>query len=558
MTNHAQQLREKIDDRSALVGIIGLGYVGLPLALAFTEKGFNVLGFDTDPKKVDKINRGESYIKHLDPTRLTRAIASPGAEALGGVGGKSEMSNGVGDDKFEIRNSKSEIDPGDGKLEATSDFSRLSEPDAILICVPTPLGPHKEPDLQYVESSAHAIKKTLRPGQLIILESTTYPGTTDDLLLPILESPFEPGLGVSPALGTAAGTAAPQDIPEPLVGQASRLPCDDEIRNSKFEIPNAMSDGKSEIRNSKFEIPNAMSDGKSEIRNSKFEISCGVDFFLAFSPEREDPGNPSFGTTNTPKVVGGVDDTSGDLAQSLYDQIVDSTVRVSSARVAEAAKLTENIFRSVNIALVNELKVIYDRLGIDIWDVLDAAATKPFGFMRFNPGPGLGGHCIPLDPFYLAWRAREAGVPTKFIELAGEINTAMPGYVIDKLQAALNEHGKAMKGAKILVLGLAYKPDIDDPRESPAFEIIDRLLKLGAEVSYHDPHISVAPSMRSWPDLPTMESQPLTPDTLAAADATVLVTDHAAVDYDLVLEHAPILIDTRGVYRDHNGKVHPA
>jgi UDP-N-acetyl-D-glucosamine dehydrogenase len=321
-----------------------------------------------------------------------------------------------------------------------------------------------------------------------------------------------------------------------------------------------MGDGKFEIRNSKFEMSDGMGD---DIPNSSFlipnsNLKCGTHFFLAFSPEREDPGNPDFGTTNVPKVVGGVDPISGDLAQALYDQIVDSTVRVSSARVAEASKLTENIFRSVNIALVNELKIIFDRLDIDVWEVLDAAATKPFGFMRFNPGPGLGGHCIPLDPFYLAWRAREAGVPTKFIELAGEINTAMPGYVIDKLQAALNEHGKAMKGAKILVLGLAYKPDIDDPRESPAFEIIDRLLSLGAEVSYHDPHIPVAPSMRSWPDLPPMESQPLTGESLQSVDATILITDHKAVDYDLVLENAPLIIDTRGVYRDHNGKVHPA
>jgi UDP-N-acetyl-D-glucosamine dehydrogenase len=287
-------------------------------------------------------------------------------------------------------------------------------------------------------------------------------------------------------------------------------------------------------------------------------MRCGTHFFLAFSPEREDPGNPTFGTTNVPKVVGGVDPVSGDLAQALYDQIINRTVRVASARIAEASKLTENVFRAVNIALVNELKVIYDRLGIDVWEVLDAAATKPFGFMRFNPGPGLGGHCIPLDPFYLAWRAREAGVPTRFIELAGEINTGMPGYVIDKLQAALNERGKAVKGARVLVLGLAYKPDIDDPRESPSFEIIDRLLELGAEVGYHDPHIPSAPVMRSWPDLPPMTSQPLTAESLAATDAAILVTDHKAVDYNLVLQHAPLIIDTRGVYRHKNEKVHPA
>jgi len=504
MTNHAQQLREKINDRSALVGIIGLGYVGLPLALAFAEKGFNVLGFDTDPAKVDKINRGESYIKHLDPTRLARATGH--APAVG-VAENSQLST---------LNSQ--------LLSATADFSRLSETDAILICVPTPLGPHKEPDLQYVESSAHAIQKTLRPGQLVILESTTYPGTTDDLLKPILESP----LGrrqTSPSVISTEGAERPSG-----------------------EI---CADGKSEISDD-------VSDGKSEIRNSKFEIKCGTHFFLAFSPEREDPGNPDFGTKNIPKVVGGVEEISGDLAEALYAQVLDSTVRVRNARTAEATKLMENVFRAVNIALVNELKMVFEKMGVDIWDVLDAAETKPFGFMRFNPGPGWGGHCIGLDPFYLAWKARESGQRTGFIELAGDINIEMPKYVIEKLTQSLNERGKSVKGAKILVLGLAYKPDIDDPRESPAFEIIDRLLALGAEVSYHDPHIPVAPSMRSWPGLPPMESQALTEESLQSVDAALLITDHKNVDYDLVLEHAPLLIDTRGVYRDHNGKVHPA
>jgi UDP-N-acetyl-D-glucosamine dehydrogenase len=461
-TTHADKLLEKIENKTALVGIIGLGYVGLPLALAFTEKGFNVLGLDVDPVKIDQLTAGECYIKHLDCERVERAVAA-------------------------------------SLFEATTDFARLAEPDAILICVPTPLGPHREPDMRYVEKSTMAIQDTLRPGQLVILESTTYPGTTDELLKPILENACHPERSSEASESKDLGGG--EDI-EPL--------------------------------------------------------KCGSDFFLAFSPEREDPGNPSFGTTNTPKVVGGVDETSGDLAQALYDQIVDSTVRVASARIAEAAKLTENIFRSVNIALVNELKIIYDRLGIDIWDVLDAAETKPFGFMRFNPGPGLGGHCIPLDPFYLAWRAREAGVPTRFIELAGEINTSMPGYVIEKLQAALNERGKTVKGARILILGLAYKPDIDDPRESPAFEIIDRLVELGAEVSYNDPHIPVAPSMRSWPDLPPMESVELDPETLNATDAAVLVTDHSKIDYDLVLEHAALVIDTRGVFRDTDNKVRPA
>jgi UDP-N-acetyl-D-glucosamine dehydrogenase len=447
----AHILESTIKDKSALVGIVGLGYVGLPLALAFVKNGFRVLGFDTDPAKIDQLERGSCYIKHLDGPAIATAVAS-------------------------------------GDLQVTSDFARLAEPEAILICVPTPLGPHREPNLSYVEGSAHAIRETLRTGQLVVLESTTYPGTTDTLVRSILEQPTD--------------------------------------RRAGGEDPVA--------------------------------LECGRDFFLAFSPEREDPGNQSFGTTNTPKLVGGVDEISGDLAQALYDQVVDSTVRVSSASVAEAAKLTENIFRSINIALVNELKVIYDRIGIDIWEVLDAADTKPFGFMRFNPGPGLGGHCIPLDPFYLAWRAREAGMPTRFIELAGEINRAMPGYVVDKLQDALNERKQSVKGSKILILGLAYKPNIDDPRESPAFEIIDRLLELGADVSYHDPHIPAAPPMRSWPQLPPMESVALSPSSLARVDAAVLVTDHAAVDYKLVLELVPLIIDTRGALRDQGDKVRQA
>jgi UDP-N-acetyl-D-glucosamine dehydrogenase len=283
--------------------------------------------------------------------------------------------------------------------------------------------------------------------------------------------------------------------------------------------------------------------------NADARLTCGDTFFLAFSPEREDPGRKDFTTTTTPKVVGGVDELSGDLAQALYDQIITTTVRVSSARVAEASKLTENIFRAVNIALVNELKVVYDRMGIDVWEVLDAASTKPFGFTRFNPGPGWGGHCIPLDPFYLSWKAKESGEAPKFIELAGDVNVRMPRYVVEKLQLALNEREKSVKGSHVLVLGIAYKKDIDDPRESPAFEVIEELLRLGAVVSYHDPHIPVAPRMRSWPDLPTLTSNPLTAETLAATDAVIVVTDHAAVDYDLVAEHASLVVDTRGVYR---------
>jgi UDP-N-acetyl-D-glucosamine dehydrogenase len=424
-------LAQLVDEKRALVGIIGLGYVGLPLALAFTENGFRVLGFDVDAEKVKALAEGKSYIKHLDRGR----IATMG-----------------GGDRF----------------EATTDFLRLAEPDAILICVPTPLTAQREPDMTYVEKAARQIKVSVRRGQLVVLESTTYPGTTDELVRGILE---ESGL------------------------------------------------------------------------------RCGVDFFLAFSPEREDPGNKDYGTTNTPKVVGGVDVRGGDLAEALYGEVIARTVRVSSARAAEASKLTENIFRAVNIALVNELKIVYERMGIDVWEVLDAAETKPFGFMRFNPGPGWGGHCIPLDPFYLAWKAREHGVTTRFIELAGEVNVRMPEYVVEKLMLALNERGKAVRGAKVLVLGLAYKKDIDDPRESPSFELIERLIDLGAEVTYHDPHIPHAPSMRSWPDLPRMCSVPLTAETLQATDAVLIATDHSSVDYALVAAHAPLVVDTRGVFR---------
>jgi UDP-N-acetyl-D-glucosamine dehydrogenase len=427
----AEALRQKIEDRSARVGIIGLGYVGLPMTLAMAEKGYSVLGFDVDPAKIETLNQGRNYIQHLDTNRLTAAV-------------------------------------GSGKFRATGDFRRLAEPDALLICVPTPLTPQREPDMAFVVETARQIRAALRPGQLVILESTTYPGTTDELVRGILE---ETGL------------------------------------------------------------------------------KCGEDFFLAFSPEREDPGNASFATATIPKVVGGFDEVSGDLAQALYDRVIARTVRVSSSRAAEATKLVENIFRAVNIALVNELKMVFDRMGIDIWEVLDAASTKPFGFMRFNPGPGWGGHCIPLDPFYLVWKAREYGMTPKFIELAGDINVQMPHYVIEKLQLGLNERGKALRGSKVLVLGLAYKKDIDDARESPAFEILELLLRRGAEVSYHDPHVAKAPRTRARPDLPAMESLPLTPALLSSRDAVLIVTDHTAVDYASVARYAPLVVDTRGIYR---------
>jgi UDP-N-acetyl-D-glucosamine dehydrogenase len=455
MTNpNADQLLAKIRSYDALVGIIGLGYVGLPLALAFVEKGFCVLGFEVDPEKVQKLNRGEGYIQHLDHGRIAAARAM-------------------------------------GKFEATADFSRLAEPDAILICVPTPLTPQREPDMSYVDTAAHQIRAALRLAQLIILESTTYPGTTDERLRGILESPVP-----SRDLSLRASVASEAIPPPPHV------------------------------------------------------LRCGTDFFLAFSPEREDPGRKDFTTTTTPKVVGGVDEVSGDLAQALYDQIVAKTVRVSSARAAEATKLMENIFRAVNIALVNELKVVYDKMGVNVWEVLDAAATKPFGFMRFNPGPGWGGHCIPLDPFYLAWKAREFGVSTKFIELAGEVNVGMPRYVVEKLQLALNERGKPVRGAKILILGIAYKRDIDDDRESPAYEIIELVEAMGAKADYHDPHVPRIPATRRHGKRAGIASSPLTAAALAAYDAVLLVTDHHAVDYQFVLQHANLIVDTRGVLRN--------
>jgi UDP-N-acetyl-D-glucosamine dehydrogenase len=429
--DRAAALRRKIDLQSARVGIIGLGYVGLPLALTFAERGFSVLGFDVDPAKIESLEAGRNYIRHLHPDRLTRTRAS-------------------------------------GRFRSTADFNRLRDADVVIVCVPTPLTPQREPDMSYVVTTARQIAMRLAPGQLVVLESTTYPGTTDELVRGILE---ETGL------------------------------------------------------------------------------ACGRDFFLAFSPEREDPGNVDFNTATIPKVVGGVDPISGELAQRLYDPVVLGTVRVSNARTAEATKLLENIFRAVNIALVNELKIVFDRMGIDVWEVLDAAATKPFGFMRFNPGPGWGGHCIPLDPFYLTWKAREYGVATKFIELAGEVNEQMPRYVVEKLQLALNQRKKAVSQSRILVLGLAYKRNIDDARESPSFEIIDMLIERGADVSYHDPHVPQLPRTRAWPDLPPLDSVTLEPRFLESRDAVLIVTDHSGVDYEMIARHAPLIVDTRGVYR---------
>jgi len=416
---------EKVDGGRAVVGIVGLGYVGLPLARAFAMKRTRVIGFDIDRIKVKMLNRGESYLKTLP------------AEAV------AEM--------LKL-----------GTFQATSDYDRLVECDAVLICVPTPLSATREPDLSYVIDSTREIASRLRKGQLITLESTTYPGTTDEVMKPLLE---ESGL------------------------------------------------------------------------------TCGEDFYLAYSPEREDPGNPNFTTETIPKVVGGVDETSARIARKLYSIVIQQVVPVKSAREAEAAKIVENIYRSVNIALVNELKVIFDHMGIDVWDVIAAASTKPFGFQPFYPGPGLGGHCIPIDPFYLAWKAREFGCPTRFIELAGEINTAMPGYVVEKVTEALNAQSKALKGAKILVLGIAYKKDIDDLRESPALELIELLLKRGAEVVYNDPHVPVIPRTRRH-DL-GLSSLPLTPELLSDADCVLIATAHSAYDWERICTEAPLVVDTR-------------
>ena len=430
-------LHEAISQNTATVGIIGLGYVGLPLAHALHEGGLPVLGFDIDQRKIDALAKGENYLEHL------------------------------GDEMTEVL-SRSD------RFSATTDFDRLAEPDVLVVCLPTPLGKHREPDLSYLVRSGMQIGRTLRAGQLIALESTTYPGTTrGEFLTAILDSRPE----------------------------------------------------------------------------SARDLEVGKDFFVAFSPEREDPGRKSHSTRTIPKLVGGLDPASTELAAMLYEKGVEQVVRVSSADVAESAKLLENIFRSVNIALVNEMKVILDAMDIDVWEVIEAASTKPFGFMPFYPGPGLGGHCIPIDPFYLTWKAKEVGRPTKFIELAGEINTAMPDFVVDRTILALNNHGKAAKGSKLLVLGLAYKPDIDDTRESPSFEIIEKLRDLGAKVDYSDPHVPESLPVRKH-DL-GMKSVETTPENLAGYDAVLMITDHALFDYGTIAEHAPLVVDTRNAFRSH-------
>jgi UDP-N-acetyl-D-glucosamine dehydrogenase len=428
--NAAEQFIKKILQKKALIGIIGMGYVGLPLVLRFCEEDFRVLGFDVDSRKVAMLKRGKSYLKSIPSKRISRFI-------------RSEY------------------------LNVTDDFSRLTKPDCILICVPTPLTEKMEPDLQYIEKTTEAIRQNLRRGQLVVLESTTYPGTTEELILPRLESR---GLKV------------------------------------------------------------------------------GKDFFLAFSPEREDPGNKRFTTHQIPKVVAGVTPTCQKVVTNLYSQIIKKVVPVSSPRVAELTKLLENIYRSVNIALVNELKMLADRMGIDIWEVIEAASTKPFGFSPFYPGPGMGGHCIPIDPYYLSWKAREYDFTTRFISLAGEINVHVPYYVVAKIQDALNATGKSIKGAKILILGVAYKKDVDDARESPALAIMDLLQKKGAAILYHDPYIPVLPPFRKYHF--KLKSCPLTKGLLQRIDAAVVVTDHSCIDYSWVVNHAPLMIDTRNVTKN--------
>lgn len=419
------ELAARIRARTARVCVIGLGYVGLPLAETFAWAGYPVLGFDIDPVKIDQLGRGESYIGHICPERVVEMIAS-------------------------------------GRFEPTADPRRFREADAILICVPTPLTEAREPDLSYITRTGEMLRGHLRPGQLVVLESTTYPGTTEDVLKPILE---------------ASGLVA------------------------------------------------------------------GRDFYLAYSPEREDPGNRDYATRNIPKVVGGLDGTSRELALALYEPVVDGVVPVSGTRVAEACKILENTYRAVNIALVNELKVVFGKMGIDIWEVIAAARTKPFGFQPFYPGPGLGGHCIPIDPFYLTWAARKHGTSTRFIELAGEINTAMPAWVVERVAEALNDHGKPVKGSRVCVLGVAYKKDVDDPRESPAFPILEMLQARGARVSYNDPHVPLLPPMRHHHI--RLTSQPLDASFLGVQDCVVVVTDHSAYDFDWIARHARLIVDTR-------------
>lgn len=426
-------LLQKIEQKKFKIGIIGLGYVGLPLMWTFHKKGMPVIGYDIDDDKIDNLHKGVPYIKHL------------GAEMM-------------------------ETLANSDRCEATSDFSRLDEADALLMCVPTPLDHHREPDMSFVEQTTETVSKHLKKGQLVILESTTWPGTTEELIIPILEK----GSG----------------------------------------------------------------------------LKAGEDFYVAYSPEREDPGNPNFNTSKIPKVVGGHGQEALQLAQAMYDTAIVQTVPVTDCKTAEAVKLTENIFRSVNIALVNELKVVYETMDIDVHEVLDAADTKPFGFMKFTPGPGLGGHCIPIDPFYLTWKAREFEQNTRFIELAGEVNTDMPRYVLNRTMLALNEHKKALNGANVLVVGLAYKPDVDDMRESPTFKIFDLLKDTGANISYYDPFIPKILPTREHDEWTGTRSIEWDKKTVSSFDAVIISTNHSTIDYGELAEWSNCIIDTRNALKD--------
>lgn len=429
--DHCQALLQSIEAKTASVGVIGLGYVGLPLIDAYISAGFGAIGFDVDENKANALNAGKSYIAHISHDKIGSWLSKE-------------------------------------KFEATTDMQRLGEADVILICVPTPLSESRDPDLRYVEMTAESISKTLRPGQMVVLESTTYPGTTKDVLLPILE---------------------------------------------------------------------------------KSGLVAGKDFFLAYSPEREDPGNPNFTAGTIPKVVGGLEANSLKLACAFYEQAITQVVPVNSCETAEACKILENTYRSVNIAMVNELKVLFQHIGIDIWEVIDAAKTKPFGFQAFYPGPGLGGHCIPIDPFYLSWVARKHEMPTKFIELAGEINTSMPLYVVHQVGEALNEARKPIRGSKIGIFGVAYKKDVDDPRESPSFKLMELLAERGAELSYCDPHIPSLPKMRHF-DVPELTHNDPTPEYIASLDCVLIATDHSAFQWDDIVKHAALVVDTRNATKE--------
>jgi UDP-N-acetyl-D-glucosamine dehydrogenase len=432
--NTKQALISKFENKTAIIGIIGLGYVGLPLSFRYAEAGYKVIGFDIDPGKAEQLNSGKSYIRHFGDERVQDA-------------------NKAG-------------------FEATTDFTRIAEADALIMCVPTPLKEHREPDISFVTDTMDSLLPHMRKGQVVSLESTTYPGTTEEELRPRIESTG---------------------------------------------------------------------------------LQLGENAFLVYSPEREDPGNQNFTTRTIPKVVGGYTEACLEVGIALYNNVIDQVVPVSSTKVAEMTKLLENIHRAVNIGLVNEMKIVADKMGINIYEVIDAAATKPFGFVPYYPGPGLGGHCIPIDPFYLTWKAKEYGINTRFIELAGEVNSAMPEYVVGKVSEALNTQGKAIRGSKVLILGIAYKPNVDDMRESPSVEIMDQLQKKGAEVSYTDPWVPVFPKMRKYKfDLKSID---LTEESIAQFDCLVLVTDHGSFDYELIGTYAHLLVDARGRYRAVNDKI---